>query len=258
MTMAVDQLEDGRADEIVDEARNILRAAAEAGITLRAMGGLGIRLHLEGEIPPSLSRPYRDIDFFAPKGSQAPIAKTLQRLGYSADNYFNASHGDRRLLFLDQERRHIDIFVGIFELCHRIPIGNRLTVDPMTLPLAELLLTKLQIVQLNEKDQRDIFALLLEHELGSSDDETVNVDVIGQALADDWGLWRTCTGNLARVQKVIGNYDLSPAHESGLRRRIADLSQHIDARPKSRRWRLRARVGERLRWYEEPEEEPQD
>jgi hypothetical protein len=160
-------------------------------------------------------------------------------------------NGKERLLFFDNaNERQMDVFVSSFRMCHEIPLEKRLAVDEDTVPLAELLLTKLQIVELNEKDVRDTVALLLEHEV-TDDDSGVNCTHVSELCAEDWGLWRTITRNLQTLRDRVGGYDVD---RDLVANRVSLLLTRIDEAPKSRSWRLRAKVGERKRWYELPEE----
>jgi hypothetical protein len=136
-------------------------------------------------------------------------------------------------------------------MCHEIPLEQRLEVDETSVPLAELLLTKLQIIELNEKDVRDAVAMLLEHPLGESDGTTVNAPQVAKLCSEDWGLWRTITANLEQVRRQASRYDVDHA---AVEQRLDELLGRIEAEPKSRGWRLRAKIGERKRWYELPEE----
>ena len=139
-------------------------------------------------------------------------------------------------------------------MSHEIPLEGRLDLEPLTVPLAELLLTKLQIAELNEKDVRDSIALLHGHAVGEEDGDTVNAARVAELLSDDWGLWRTITGNLAVCRDHVSRYPLAQGEAELIAERIDALSARIEAEPKSRAWRLRARIGERKRWYETPEE----
>ena len=160
-------------------------------------------------------------------------------------------NGKERLLFFDNpNERQMDVFVSSFRMCHEIPLEERLAVDEDTVPLAELLLTKLQIIELNEKDVRDAVALLLEHEV-TEDDSGVNAARIAELCADDWGLWRTITHNLDAVESHLVAYDVDRERVAG---RLRRLQERIEEEPKSRGWKLRAKIGERKRWYELPEE----
>ena len=239
---------------IVDEGRRLLDVAHGEGATLALLGGVAIRLHAS-DIPAALDREYKDLDFAVPKGRGRDASKVLGDSGYEPEVSFNAVNGNERLLFHDlQHGRQVDVFVGSFRMCHVIPLTERLSPGQPTVPLAELLLTKLQIIELNEKDVRDTLLLFYGHEVADHDDEAVNGRRVAELCANDWGLWRTITANLERCREMIGSYDLPD--EDG--RRIADrfgaVLERIEEEPKSRGWKLRARIGERKRWYELPEE----
>ena len=202
-------------------------------------------------LPPALSREYQDLDFATSKKSAGDLQKLLRDLGYEPHLGFNAMNGRERLLFYDNENeRQVDVFVSSFRMCHEIPLEKRLGVDDDTLPLAELLLTKLQIIELNEKDVRDTVAILLEHEV-TDDDAGVNASHVASLCADDWGLWRTISQNLGALQDHVGSYDVD--HET-VSSKVSVLLERIETMPKSRSWRMRAKVGERKRWYQLPEE----
>jgi hypothetical protein len=138
-------------------------------------------------------------------------------------------------------------------MCHEIPLEQRLTVNAATVPLAELLLTKLQIIELNEKDVRDTVALFHEHEV-TDDDTGINGVRVAELCCSDWGLCRTITANLENVRSHLDRYALSAAENERVNAGIAVVQERIEAGPKSRAWRLRARVGDRVKWYETPEE----
>jgi hypothetical protein len=239
--------------DIVAEARRVLDAAAERDVPLRLLGGLAIALTApEHRLLP---RPYKDIDFVTRRGQSREVTALLDELGYEGNERFNAMNGQRRLLFLDTvNERQVDVFVGSFQMCHQLPVQERLLVSTHTLPLADLLLTKLQIFALNEKDQRDALTLLFHHPLGDGDDGEINAAWIGELCGRDWGLWKTCTVNLERIRSGLHRYELTPEQEAVLTARIDELRRRIDAAPKGAKWKLRARVGERVRWYDEPEE----
>ena len=241
--------------DILEEAARIVDRASTLPVPVRLVGGIAIRMHAHGAPRPELSREFKDIDLVTQRRRSGEVLTFLASLGYVADHAFNTLNGSRRALFYDEYHgRQIDVFVGSFEMCHRLPIAERLELDPVTVPLAELLLTKLQIVELNEKDLRDAVALLIDHEVGAQDAETVNGAYIAKLCAGDWGLWRTCKMTIERVQSGLGPLGLSEPDRQLLTERLGSLGRYIDAEPKSRRWKMRDRVGDRVRWYEEPEE----
>lgn len=248
------ELETSPNPDILQAAVELVEHAAQSGIALRLLGGIAVRLHSPSAARGVLARSYADIDLLLPSRRGVDVEALLAQLGYEPDREFNLLNGDRRLLFFDPPNdRQVDIFVGGFEMCHRIPIAERAVLDTPTLPLAELLLTKLQIVQLNPKDAGDCLAMLLDHPAGAGDHETINAGRIAELCARDWGLWRTITGNLELIQG-IDMLALEPVMRRTVTERAGELRLAIDAAPKSLRWKTRAAIGERVRWYELPEE----
>jgi hypothetical protein len=246
----------GRIDaDVLAEGKRLLAQAAVAKVPLRLLGGVAIRLRAPAGLPSALAREYGDLDFVTVRRG-APLASTFLRgEGYEPHVAFNALHGNERLLFFDNEHdRQVDVFVGQFRMSHRIPFDERVELEPETLPLAELLLTKLQIAQLNEKDVRDALAVLHGHPVGEEDGDQVNAGRVAELCACDWGLWRTFTANLAACRDYVSSYDLPSSEQTELVARIDLLAERIEREPKTRVWRLRAKVGDRKRWYELPEE----
>jgi hypothetical protein len=238
-------------EDVIAEASRILDAAAD--VPLRLLGGAAIAISADGEL--LLRREYNDIDFITASGRGPAVVRAFDELGYTGDQRFNGLNGHRRLLFVDTaNERRVDVFVAKFQMCHAIPLAKRLTLSARTIPLADLLLTKLQIFALNEKDQRDIVNLLHGHALTDSDADGINAAYVAKLLGADWGLWRTSTLNIDRVRGGLARYGLAPAHEEVVRTRLDDLRSRIDEEPKSTKWKVRARVGDRVKWYEEPEE----
>ncbi len=241
--------------DVVDEARRMLAFADERGVALRLLGGVAIRLRAGEGFPESLGRLYGDLDFVAAKGASGSTRELFVKAGYEDDRAFNALHGKRRLIFYDLSyHRKVDVFVGEFAMCHEVPVNERLELDPVSIPLAELLLTKLQVVELNHKDVTDAIALLATHELGDEDGVRLNAGRVAALCAADWGLWRTITANLALTRDRIAEAPLDEDTRQRVRASVDALLERIDGEPKTRGWKLRARVGERKRWYELPEE----
>lgn len=239
--------------DVVAEGERLLERAGADGVALRLLGGVAVGLRASGELAPVFRRAYGDLDVITSKKDAGAIAALFRADGYEPHVAFNALHGGERLLFFDDENdRQVDVFVGAFSMCHRIPLDGRIEVDPVSIPLAELLLTKLQIVQLNEKDVRDGLALLHDHAVGDEDGETLNAGRLAGLCAGDWGLWRTITQNLVACRGLADTYDV-PERER-LDERVDALLERIEAEPKSRSWKLRARIGDRKRWYDVPEE----
>jgi hypothetical protein len=241
--------------DVFEEAVRLLAAAQQAGVRVRALGGMAIVMHVGELLHPAFRRDIHDIDLATPKREGRKVADFLTDQGYEPNKTFNAMHGARRLLFYDEPNgRQIDVFVGTFEMCHQLPLEQRLEVEPMTLPLADLALTKLQIVKLNRKDAYDLYSLLLTHEVSDHDDDTINSKWIAELCGRDWGLYRTVQLNLQRLRDELQIPELTPEEHETIRGRIGQIEAAIEQAPKSGKWKMRARIGDRVRWYEDPEE----
>ena len=234
-----------RNRELASEVLALVELAAAAGIEARVLGGLGILLHDAHLLARGGSRPINDMDIIIPSGQHRAVGDALMAHGYRPEERFNALNGHRRLLF-HGPLADLDVLVGMFEMCHRIDMGPRLQLDSPSLPVADLLLTKLQIVKLNEKDVVDIVDLVAGHELGHGQGDWIDVDRLETLVHDDWGLWRTLTGTVKTV--------LATSPSRVVQERLAAIQELLNQAPKSRRWRLRARVGDRMPWYVLPDE----
>lgn len=220
---------------------------------MRALGGVAVAMLCPSAQRPPLAREYADIDLATANSAKDEVVNVLEDLGYAGDKEFNMLHGHRRLYFWDERsRRQIDVFVDEANLCHRIELKRRLEVVPLTLSLADLTVLKLQVVETNEKDFLDICALFVDHDV-TPDDSGINSTYIAELTAADWGLWRT----LGMVGERSEQFALElPGFGAGelVAERLRRLREAMEAAPKSRGWKVRARIGDRKRWYELPEE----
>lgn len=242
-----------------NEVRRIVAAGNEAGVALRVLGSLAFQMHCPqfGGLQAKLGRAYTDIDF-ASYGRQArPIRELLTgQLGYVEEReVFINSEGNRAIFEHSANGLHVDIFYDRLDFCHVIRWDGRLEVDSPTLPLAEMLLEKMQIVKINEKDVIDTIMLLLEHPLGAGDKETVNLPLVSRLCAADWGLWRTVTMNLNKVRQLAQNYtQLSADEKSKVAAQAEAALAALDAEPKPLAWKMRDKIGDRVKWYKDVEE----
>jgi hypothetical protein len=246
------------AADLLGEARRLIDVASERGLVLRLLGGLAIGL-LSPELPPR-TRAGQDLDFGTLSSSRRALSDLLAEQGYVADKTFNALYGNRHLYFAHPDTGlAVDVLIDKLHMCHTLEFADRLTRLPYTLDPMDLLLSKLQIIELNEKDADDCLRLLVTFPLAESDDPaTMDVRVFRSVVADDWGWWKTVTLNLDRIRAVLADGP-RPAIAGGRLDPYAQvdaLGQAADEVPKSRRWKLRSRIGERKRWYEQPEETP--
>jgi hypothetical protein len=245
-------------EKFENELKAILKASEEAGILLRVIGSLAFQMHCPqyGYLQAAMGRAYTDIDFAAYSRQNKQISELMTRMGYVENReVFIASEGQRAIFDKPGSGLHVDIFYEKLDFCHTIYWKGRLEVDTPTIPLAELLLEKMQIVKINEKDVIDTIMLLLEHPLGEDDKETVNIKLVAQLCANDWGLWRTTTMNLEKVKQLAQGYSQLTAEQKEKVGAQVDLAlTRINAEPKPAAWRLRARVGDRIKWYKDVDE----
>ncbi len=241
----------------LEEVRRLLSAAQAQGIHLRLIGGLAVMAHSPHADHFGLRRAYPDIDFVIRRGEQQRLGKFFETNGYLPEKTFNLLNGERRQIYYHRhDGLRIDVFIGDFEMCHRLPLKNRLHVDPLTVPLAELFLSKTQIIELNHKDIVDLVALLLDNEVIAGSDQAINSTRIAWLCARDWGLYTTTCLTLSKVEQALHGDELtlSQADRLLVQQRLNALRQALSQARKGVRWRARARLGTRLRWYAEVEE----
>jgi hypothetical protein len=237
------------------EGREILDAARALGLEVMLLGGVAIRVLLGEKLHPAFDRPVGDLDLLTRKGDGGRLERLLADRGWLPARSFNALNGARRLLFNDAAgETQVDVFVESFEMCHRLPLADSLAGPGLTLPATDLLMTKLQIVELNAKDRADLYGLLLGCEIGDGRPEALDPARLAELTSRDWGLHHTFELNLAALPAALSETALSEPERAAVRDRVEEILHAMEAAPKSRGWRLRQRVGERKQWYETPEE----
>jgi hypothetical protein len=245
-------------DDLVAEGRRLVDSSTD--LRIRLLGGVGVALHDHRPVPAALERGYGDLDVVVPPKSTRQTTAALTAAGYAPNDRFNALHGARRMLFYDTvHKRQVDVFVGVFAMCHRLDLSGRLDEHPYSLDAADLLLTKLQIHEINRKDLVDAVRLLLTHEnadIAGGGDGRVNamsLDRLRSVTCADWGWFTTVTDNLRLVRGAAS--ELLEPDEAGLvQTRVDEIDAGLRRAPKSMRWKARSVVGRKTPWYELPEE----
>ncbi len=241
----------GPLEDPIAEAGRIAEAAKRAGVKVKLLGGAGINLHSPSAARPPLKRKYGDLDYAISKKDRKLVLSLFPSLGYEANERFNLMNGDTRLYFYDSDHgRQVDIFIDVFKMSHVIDLRGRLDGDGPCASPADLLLSKLQIYEINRKDLIDVIALVLDHPIGEGDD-AIDARYVARLACEDWGLCRTVQLNIPRLLHTLDELDVD---RELVRSRVAEIQRAIDAGPKPLKWRLRAQVGDRLQWYELPEE----
>jgi hypothetical protein len=242
-------------ERLLEEGPQLVLEAEQNGLTARLLGGVAIRTLLGQRFDPAFARPLHDIDLFVRKRDSRKLEGLIKDHGWQPEREFNALNGARRLLFDDPDSpAQIDVFVESFKMCHPLPLADGLREPGLTLPGTELLMTKLQIVHLNAKDRDDCYALFEGCAIAENGPATIDPARISHLTGRDWGLQHTFELNLGRLTEDLDARSLPADQSKKIAEGIAAVSAAIEAEPKSRGWRLRARIGERKQWYEEPEE----
>ena len=235
------------------KATSIVEEARKRDVEMRILGACAFRIHCPHthSFFETVKRPITDIDLITLGKFRDKVTEIMRHFGFTPNERFNWVHGGRRYLFHLENELKADVFFDKLEMSHIIDLRERLTVDYPTISVADMLLEKTQIVKIAEKDIVDLIALLLEHPIGGDDVEKVNVNYISKLLSDDWGFYYTCTSNLRKIEHFLAEYSIPAEDKETVSSRIKELVSHIEAEPKSLKWRMRQRLGERVKWYSE-------
>ncbi|MEM0134761.1 MAG: hypothetical protein QXU18_05960 [Thermoplasmatales archaeon] len=237
-----------------DDCQCIISKAREIGAHIQLIGGWAIFYRTPQNHYSFLQRKYADIDIVGKGKEKKKIYQTLQSCGYQADDLFNGLYGDTRLLFRKGSQQ-LDIFLDKFEMCHSIDLSLSLNFSDETIGLGELLFTKLQIFEMNEKDMKDIVRLLLYADIDERDQRGYSArNFIVKLCSEDWGPYKTLTSNLIKVGNFVQTLELSSEDSKLVQEKILGLLDDIEHSDKSLKWKMRSRIGEKVRWYELPEE----
>ena len=243
--------------DLVTEMNRLVDSAQENQIQMRAFGGLAILVHSQKD-SRFFKRDEPDFDFLVPKNDRQKLEPFFHEMGYYPDKQFNLLNGMRRQIYHynDIGLPHVDVLVGDFEMCHKLPLEGRFDIDPLTIPLTDLLLSKAQVVHLNRKDALDIISLLLNNEIGAEKAGAIDLERITSICGSDWGLYKTLSINLGRVEELLADKEVQVSEEDRLvlKTSIRKIQKALEEMPKSVAWQMRDKVGTRVRWYMEVEE----
>jgi hypothetical protein len=242
-----------RTQVVVRAGEEIIECATAAGIPTRLLGGVAVYLRCPSASRSPLAREINDVDVIIPRTAGFRFGKAVHEIGFEPDRLFNGLHGEERMLFARGEVE-VDVFVGRFHQCHSLDLEANLTNSRTTISLANLLMTKLQIAQINQKDLMDILALFVDHDVDASgDEEAISLAEILTVTSADWGWHTSIEDNLVKARQLANEF-LAAETSGVVQERVERLTQAMDQAPKSLKWRLRARIGRKIPWYELPEE----
>lgn len=246
----------GAGSQIMSDAEAVIGSADAEGLRVRLIGGVGIYLRSSASTRSALGRSYGDFDLVARRKESRQLRRLLEAQGYAPETVFNATHGESRLLYHHPSGAyHVDVFLDEFNMSHKLDFSKRLDVVPLTLPPSDLLLTKMQVAQINQKDLSDAAMLLLDHAPGERDGDTeLASGYFAQTLARDWGLYTTVTDNMQLLISTVPALPMTAEDRELIAGRVRELRRLAENAPKTTRWQVRSRVGRRVRWYELPED----
>lgn len=249
------------SDQFADAARKVAEAGKNSGIPLRILGACAIRIHSHGskQILDQIGRAITDLDFVCSSKHEHKVPQLLISLGYRPDSeaskFYAHMYGNLRDRFKDANNgTTLDVFYDRLEMCHTIELGKRLDVDFPTISVSDLILEKMQIVKMNEKDVKDALVLFREHPITDSDGDTVNAKYLAEVLSKDWGFYYTVTTNLNKLIEFASSYKVLEDSSQAIKEKISKLIQVIEAEAKTMKWKMRAKVGPRQKWYNDVDE----
>lgn len=236
----------------IEHAKRLGNEAYERDIHLRLVGSISFRILCDETLHRDvLDREIGDIDFVGLKSEKKRIREMFSDAGYTMDKDVLMGSGGSRFVFFHDEHE-IDIFLDGIDMCHNLDLRDRLDVGPSDIALnpADLLLEKAQIVDINEKDLKDLALLFLEHPL-ADDDSGINKPYVLNLLSKHWGFYYTVSQNLSKVKDYADRSPLDKDQVGLIESRINDFLTSLEEEPKSTRWKLRSKVGTRIKWYED-------
>jgi hypothetical protein len=236
----------------------VVNEGERAGILLRLLGATAIMLHCPNYsyLFQKFGRSLTDLDFATYGKFRGKLEKFFVNLGYRSDRRTSYYFGEsRHRYFDDANTRVVDIFFDKLSFCHAVPFDGRLELDSPTITLTDILLEKMQIVRINEKDIRDTIIMLREHQIQDGERESLNAGYVSKLLANDWGFYYTVTTNLNNVRSFLDKYEaLTSSDRQDVASKINILLRRMEDEPKSMKWRTRAKIGTRKKWYTEVED----
>lgn len=239
--------------ELEKESQRLISAANSAQLKLCVMDPIAAWARTTFARPRIMQPEKRQLDLLASSDQANLVARVFDRVGYQANQRFNAMNSSRYLNFNEPTRKiSVIVFLDAYDMYHRVDLTTVLAQNEKVMTETGLALMRLQNVEITIQELDELCALFLEHELSAGAEKgKIDATQITRLCTDDWGWYRTVTANLERMQPFASR-ELSPSEETRVVDRVRRLRQGIESAPKSFRWQTRARLGDSVRWYETP------
>jgi len=247
-----------RDAQFIEEALRLVEEGQKRGLIFRLLGSTAVKLHSPkfGYLYEGLDRPMTDIDLITYSKFRPQIKSFFIEQGYTPNERIIAYYGHKRHIYWNEEKQwQADIFFDELDMCHKVDFRGRLELDYPTITLTDILLEKMQIVKINPKDIKDTIIMLREHGVGHSEEEMINLDYLSKVLSNDWGYYYTVTTNLKKVKNFLKEFDaLTDEDRQDVATKIDTILDAIEKAPKTLKWKMRAKIGPKVKWYNEVEE----
>ena len=235
----------------LDAATQIIDMAESRGVRLRLFGGLAFKRLCPSSMDQRYFRENKDIDLMGRRQDSRNIMKIMETLGYKPRELFNRLNMGQRLIYYDMENsRRVDLFLDEFIMCHKFNFKENILAGMYTLPLTQLLMTKLQVVEKTEKEYKDLVVAFHDFDV-TAGGSGIRGDEISDLCSKDWGVYTTFWKSLESLESWCKQGEV-PEREVVLSR-VQKLKSMMESAPKSFGWKMRARIGEKSRWYELPD-----
>jgi hypothetical protein len=240
---------------ILQWANAIVRSASGEGLTVRLFGSVGIAYNCLEHFTQALlnQRHWKDLDFVCPSKHYDGVRHVIEKFGFRRLAEVELATDGERAMFASHDQSFlVDLAFDNLVFCHRIPLGDRLTCNRMTLSPADLLLSKLQRVEMRDVDFQDIALLVASFDFMTDGDTGIDLGRLSAVLGSDWGFWYTALGNLRQLKARLSSFEqlfAPPMITDRIRSAVDSLIALLMSMPKMWKWRLRAAIGPRMKWY---------
>jgi hypothetical protein len=247
-----------KPEEYLNEARRLTDEAQKQGLILRVMGPIALYFYFPQYIDLYRGmerlgeKVFTDIDYASYGKNRGKIVPFFEKQGYELEKRAAMMSGGNRHIYYSDRIPMIDVFFDKLDYNHLINYKGRLEIHPYCVSLTDLLLQKLQIVKINDKDLKDAMLLLLAAQIGEDENNKINLKYVAKLMSDDWGFFYTSTMNLNKVQaSVTGVPVLSDQERILINEKAEAMIKIIQNEPKSGKWKGRAKTGASKIWYKE-------
>lgn len=239
---------------LLDVAVSVINTLAARRIVARLFGGLSIEVIAPWKDIFGIDRPVKDIDIIVPRSSMITAMDVLSIDGWKMNGRNQRINSGILVCAIDNTSgTRLDMYADPVILNQTLYFGQRLRILEKTLTPVDLLISKLQIVNITDRDLDDICALAGGCQVAAVDSpSTLNAERLKIICSNSWALQYTSIGNLDAAERRAGTHrDIQEERLARILQNVSLLRNICTDCPKSWTWRLRAKIGPLLPWYEQ-------